>query len=270
MKQRTIALAVGAVLLVVALALSIWPFVRAGRMELARAEASAQEQRRRVVIDATERGESLQLRFTRPNGAVGDLQLVRQGPGSAWVPQTQVEAPGLIFGDGYPIFATPRFLAVYGIDLMSVLRPMSPEIANEHADEVTIIRGWGGEIAVCLWHHDKITRAYLAGGVFEALLRASEFAPACDAIEALAIGAARGELRTAAWAATLAGCAARRTEALEALRRDCDAGEATACDLLLARAGSAAELWPEIDDCWCWVLDVLDAVRLEDPAARGR
>jgi len=263
MRPRAIVLVIGLALVAAALVVALWPFVSA----IGRADASLQEPRRRLQIDASPSDSSLHLRFTRTNGAVGDLHFVRGPDGATWVPQAQVDAPGVVLGDGYPVFATPRFLAVHAIDPRQALRPMSPEIAREEADEVTVIRGWGGEVAICLWQHDKIVRVYLAGGVFDALRSAEQHtshrATACETLEALALTAPAGATRTAAWAATLAGCSTRRAAALEALHSDCENGEATACDLLLARSGDASDLWPEIDDFWRWTLDLIDAVRAD-------
>lgn len=260
--RRTM-LALGMTLVVAALVIALWPSIERGWTPGSRADAEQPETRRRLRIDAREESGALELRFTRPNGATADLRLVRASGQSPWRPEPTVDVPGVVLGDGYPIFASTRFMAVHGIATSSALRAMSPEIVDEQADEVTVIRGWGGEIAVCLWSREKIVRAYLAGEIFESLLApASSHTPtgdACQQIERLALGASNGSTRTAASAAELAGCPARRAAALERLQRDCDGGTLSACDLLVARAGASSDLWPEVDDFWRWVLDLRDA-----------
>lgn len=259
MIDRRLSKLLGALLISLALILALLPLLRPGRPADATADAAVQDAAKKLQIDASVSPRSLRLRFTRPNGAAGDLELVRDRDDGPWVPDAQVDAPGIMLGDGYPVFATPRFLAVHGIDPRTVLKPMSVELLDEVADEVTILRGWGGEIAVCLWRHDKVVCAYLSGPVFDALRRTGADQSACARLESVAAGTGASALRTAASAAALAGCAGCREAALDRLRADCDAGEDTACDLMVARAGSTSELWPEVDDLWRWVLDVLDA-----------
>jgi len=275
-RQRSI-LVLGALLIAAALLLAVWPALRAGRLIGTSADASAPQEQRRLHMEADIAARALRLRFTRANGAMGELRLVRERDEGPWTPESLVDAPGIVFGDGYPVFASPRFMAVHGFDPRRALRPMSEAMLAEEADEVTVIRGWGGEIAVCLWRHDKVVRAYLAGGVFDALLAAPGEMPACERIEVIATAegdaAPEGVLRdradaarTAALAAMIAGCAARRDYALDQLMRNCDAGQASACDLLLVRPDASSDLWPEIDDLWRWIFDVIDA-SIEAPNA---
>ncbi|MBM4113148.1 MAG: hypothetical protein FJ253_07205, partial [Phycisphaerae bacterium] len=167
---RRATIALGAVLMALAAFAALWPALRAGwraATSASAAQTQAPDSLRIVAVDSSDR--SLQLRFERSNGAVGHLALVRDGPESPWRAEPAVGAPGVLLGDGYPVFATPRFLAVHGLDSSSALRPIDASIAEETADDVTVIRFWGGEIAICLWRHGKVVRAGLAGPIFEAL-----------------------------------------------------------------------------------------------------
>jgi len=243
----------------IAMALAIWPVIRSNQPLSGSANAASGRDADPLVITASTTGDRLHIRFVRPNGAAGDLELERGADGTGWSPGEKVDAPGVVLGDGYPVFASPRFLAVMGLDPRQAIRPMSEALATESAEEVTVIRGWGGEVAICLWRDDKIVRAFLVGEIFDRMLDGSADRRACARLEELASSPTASSSRTSALAASLAGCPTTRSVAIERLMRNCEAGDASACDLLLARAGSASDLWPEVDDLWRWILDMLDA-----------
>ncbi len=259
MKHRRTSRLLGAGLIGLAVMLALWPALRAGWRGIAGASASDGSAATALSIVAESPDERhLRLRFVRPNGAVGHLALVRADAGSAWQPESQPGAPGVLFGDGYPVFATPRFLAVHGLPVAGAIRPLDASIARETADDVTAIQSWGGEVAVCLWRKGKVVRLALAGSIFEAL-RAAGGGDACGRLRSLIESEDPAKPRAAACAAAIAACPELRDAALLRLRTLCEQGDAPACDVLLARGGSGTELWPEIDDCWRAIVDLSDA-----------
>ncbi|MBX3355788.1 MAG: hypothetical protein KF724_08825 [Phycisphaeraceae bacterium] len=260
---------IGALFLGAGVVFAMWPLLRSVLTLGSAAEADAPQASRQLAMVGSVSNDLFELRFIRANGAIADVRVVRERAGEPWRPEATVDAPGIVMGDGYPVFATLRFMAVHGIDPNTALRPLTEEILDEIADEVTVIRGWGGEVAVCLWQRDKVVRAYLAGEIFELLLRdaaltsregrgGSDRDLACTVIQRIASDFDRDEVRTAALAAALASCAGLRDLAIDSLSMACDAGALRACDLLMARAGSGGELWPEVDDLWRWIFDIVD------------
>jgi len=275
MRSRRWPIVIGALLVAAAALLALWPVMNAGWLAMVRAGAvPTQEAPRLHIRSSTPQPLELALRFERPNGAVGHLTFVRESADAPWQPDPRVGTPGVLLGDGYPVFASPRFLAVHGLDARTALRSLTLDIAREQADDVTAIQSWGGEVAIGLWNHGKITRVYAAGPIFDAIHAieaeardatdggASGGASALDAcarLEALMAPTRPAPVRIAACAAAIAGCPSLRESAIERLRDACEQGEPVACEVLVARDGTTAQLWPEIDDCWRWVLDLLDA-----------
>ncbi len=259
-RRRATTLTVAALLVAGAIVWSQWPEVRrapaasgAGLLEIRAEQASPG----RLVV-----------RMLRPNGAAGELRFERNAAG-AWRPADAAFAPGVAFGDGYPVFATPRFLASVGLPVKGVLKPMSPDVASETAEDVTVLRGLGDEVVVCLWNRGKVTRAWVAGETFERMVAGANGAAApagpapadaCGRLAAWALAAGRGgSLDVSACEALIAGCPQWRPAALEALVAACERGDLRACDALTARGDGGAEPWPEVSDFWRWVLDLEDA-----------
>lgn len=261
MRSRRITIAVGAALISLGVLLALWPALRAGWRAVSTASAQDAAERGRLRILASMQGANeMRLAFERPNGAIGHLVLSRVDANSPWRPEPRVGAPGVLFGDGYPVFASPRFLAVHGFDSAQALRPVDESLAEEHADDVTVIQSWGGEIAIGLWRHGKVVRVALAGPIHERLLESAPNSPeGCERLGALMRSDARESPSTAACAAALAACPSLRDAALERLRQLCASGDPIACDILMARDGASADLWPEIDDTWRSIMDLLEA-----------
>lgn len=268
MSSRRLPLVLGAALVALAAVLALMPALRAGWMAMTRADASWRAEPSRLRITARMPDpHRLELRFERPNGAVGHLSFHREGADQSWHPDTGLGAPGVLLGDGYPVFATPRFLAAHGLPAQRSLAPVSSAVAAEDADDVTAIQLWGGEILVGLWRHGKIARAFVSGPIFDALVPAGAASgeegrvggSACERLPPLMNTRQPASVRLAGCAAAIAGCPELRELALEQLRDACASGDALACDLIVARDRSEVGLWPEIDDAWRWILDMIEA-----------